>query len=212
MAPLSELEAIRKSQIIDAAVRAIAEKGSTNVRMDDIARRAGLSKGGIAYYFSSKEALFKAAFTAYFDSVYHTVARELAEEPSVFARLARLHLLFDRERDEVGIGYPLLADFMYQAMHHAAYRPLLARWVDGWVALLVGVLKEGMAQGLFIPMDPEPVARAISAIYQGVGLRWFLAPETHPRSWALTTLEYAVMGVLVPFLAPGAELTRLSAT
>ncbi|SCY48439.1 TetR/AcrR family transcriptional regulator [Desulfoluna spongiiphila] len=208
MAHLSELEAIRKSQILDAAVRTIADKGSTNVRMDDIARRSGLSKGGIAYYFSSKESLIKAAFTAHFESVFEAVSRELDREPSVFARLARIHLLFDREREEVGTGYPLIADFMYQAMHHPEYRPLFAGWVEGCVALLTGTLQEGMDQGLFIGMDPEPVARSISAIYQGVGQRWFLAPETHPRAWALTTLEYAVMGVLVPFLAPGVELTR----
>jgi len=212
MAQLSELEAIRKSQILDAAVRTIADKGCTHVRMDDIAQRSGLSKGGIAYYFSSKESLIKAAFTAHFESVYEKVARELAREPSVFARLVRIHVLFDRDRDEVGIGYPLLADFMYQVMHHAEYRPLFSRWVEGWVALLVASLKEGMEQGLFIDMDPEPVARAISAIYQGVGQRWFLAPETHPRAWAQVTLEYAVMGILVPYLAPGAELTRGSSS
>lgn len=208
MAHLSELEAIRKSQILDAAVRTIADKGSTNVRMDDIAHRSGLSKGGIAYYFSSKESLIKAAFTAYFDAVFDAVQRELEQEPSVFSRLARIHVLFDREREEVETGYPLVVDFMYQAMHHPEYRPLFARWAERCVALLTGTLQEGMARGLFVGMEPEPVARSIAAIYQGVGQRWFLAPETHTRAWALTTLEYAVVGVLVPFLAPGVELTR----
>lgn len=206
MALLPELEAIRKAQIIDAAVRTIATKGSTNVRMDDIVRCSGLSKGGIAYYFPSKESLFKTVFTVYFDSVYNTVKQELAQEPTVFGRLTRIQMLFDRDRAEVGIGYPLLADFMYHAMHHDEYRPIFVRWVDGWVALLVEVLEKGMAEGLFLSMDPEPVARSISAIYQGVGLRWFLAPESHPQSWALTTLDLAVRGVLTPWLAPGVEL------
>jgi len=210
MALLPELEAIRRSQIIDAAVRTIASKGSTNVRMDDIVRCSGLSKGGIAYYFPSKESLFKTVFTVYFDAVYETVKQELAHEPSTFSRLARIQMLFDRERTEVGTGYPLLADFMYHAMHREEYRPIFSKWVDGWVALLVEVLEQGVEEGLFIAMDPEPVARSISAIYQGVGLRWFLAPESHSRAWALSTLEFAVRGVMAPWLAPGVELPMVS--
>lgn len=50
----------RPAQIIDAALEAFSEHGFNAAKLDDIARRAGVSKGTIYLYFASKEELFKA--------------------------------------------------------------------------------------------------------------------------------------------------------
>ncbi len=50
----------RPAEILDAAVGVFAEKGFAAARMDDIARRAGVTKGTIYLYFQSKEDVFKA--------------------------------------------------------------------------------------------------------------------------------------------------------
>src|SRR5437870_5806627 len=49
----------RPSQIVDAALDVFAERGLAAARIDDIAKRAGLSKGTIYLYFPNKEALFR---------------------------------------------------------------------------------------------------------------------------------------------------------
>src|SRR5580765_1829836 len=49
----------RPSEILDAALKEFAEKGYAGARMDDIARRAGVTKGTIYLYFENKEAVFK---------------------------------------------------------------------------------------------------------------------------------------------------------
>lgn len=46
--------------ILDAALETFATQGYTAARIDDIAARAGLSKGGFYAHFSSKEGLFVA--------------------------------------------------------------------------------------------------------------------------------------------------------
>ena len=55
----------RPSEIIDAGLAEFGEKGFAAARLDDIARRAGISKGTIYLYFDSKEAVFEAALKAY---------------------------------------------------------------------------------------------------------------------------------------------------
>src|SRR5664279_3360167 len=50
----------RSPEILDAALACFAEKGFAGTRMDDIAARAGISKGTISLYFDGKEAVFKA--------------------------------------------------------------------------------------------------------------------------------------------------------
>src|ERR1051325_8300417 len=49
----------RPQEILDAALAVFAEKGFTATRMDDIAVRAGVTKGTIYLYFPSKEDVFK---------------------------------------------------------------------------------------------------------------------------------------------------------
>lgn len=56
----------RPREIIVAALEVFAVKGFSATRLDDVAERAGISKGTIYLYFNSKEDLFKAA-------VKHTV-------------------------------------------------------------------------------------------------------------------------------------------
>ena len=50
----------RPQEILDAALSVFAEKGFSAARLDEIAARAGVSKGTIYLYFESKEAVFKA--------------------------------------------------------------------------------------------------------------------------------------------------------
>lgn len=50
----------RVCQILDAALLEFAARGFAATRIDDIAARAGLSKGGVYAHFDSKEAIFQA--------------------------------------------------------------------------------------------------------------------------------------------------------
>lgn len=50
----------RPHEITEAALAAFAEKGYASTRVDDVAKRAGVSKGLLYLYFKTKEELFKA--------------------------------------------------------------------------------------------------------------------------------------------------------
>lgn len=50
----------RPQEITDAAFRVFAEKGYAAARVEEVARRAGVSKGLLYLYFKTKEELFKA--------------------------------------------------------------------------------------------------------------------------------------------------------
>lgn len=50
----------RPEEIVDAAFERFAEHGYADTRIDDVAERAGVSKGLVYRYFETKEVLFKA--------------------------------------------------------------------------------------------------------------------------------------------------------
>jgi AcrR family transcriptional regulator len=50
----------RPSEIVDAALEVFAEKGFAAAKLDDIARRAGVSKATLYLYFDTKKGIFRA--------------------------------------------------------------------------------------------------------------------------------------------------------
>lgn len=55
----------RPAEITEAALEAFAEKGYDATRVDEVARRAGVSKGLLYLYFKTKEDLFKAVIRSF---------------------------------------------------------------------------------------------------------------------------------------------------
>src|SRR5437867_13198102 len=57
-----DIGAIRREQIVEAAVAVIAEQGLQNLSLSEIERKAGMSRGQLTYYFSGKEAILLGVF------------------------------------------------------------------------------------------------------------------------------------------------------
>ena len=55
----------RPQEITDAALAAFAEKGYAATRVDEVAARAGVSKGLVYLYFKTKEEMFKAVVRSF---------------------------------------------------------------------------------------------------------------------------------------------------
>ena len=55
----------RPQEITEAALAAFAEKGYAATRVDEVAKRAGVSKGLLYLYFKTKEDLFKAVIRSF---------------------------------------------------------------------------------------------------------------------------------------------------
>ena len=64
----------RPGQILQAALAVFGERGLSASRLEDIAKRAGLSKGTIYLYFPNKEELFR-------EMVRHTVVSQIEQPP-----------------------------------------------------------------------------------------------------------------------------------
>ena len=55
----------RPQEITEAALAAFAEKGYAATRVEEVARRAGVSKGLVYLYFKTKEEIFKAVIRSF---------------------------------------------------------------------------------------------------------------------------------------------------
>jgi AcrR family transcriptional regulator len=80
----------RPGEIIEAALAVFAEKGFAAARLDDIAARAGISKGALYLYFETKQDLFRAVVREAVAPNLATVAAFVSKSPLPFGDLIRL--------------------------------------------------------------------------------------------------------------------------
>ncbi|MFH0997092.1 MAG: TetR/AcrR family transcriptional regulator [Pseudomonadota bacterium] len=197
MALSNDLEDLRKAQILNAAISTLSAKGSASVTMEEVAGAAGLSKGGLAHYYRSKNELFKAAFKEFFSRIFERSRLTMSQRDAPLDKLLSFDWLYDENDPDVNVGYPMLYDCMSMAVHDDEYRVLFHDWVENWVALLRDVISEGVSLDIFRDIEPDATARNISAIYQGIASRWYLARSAHSTEWAISSFRQAITRLLM---------------
>lgn len=90
---------IDRDALLDAAEAIVAEQGAGRLTFDEVAKRAGVSKGGVLYCFSSKQDLVAAMVTRDLDRFARDVdAHRQGEEPG---SELRAHLAATRNESTV---------------------------------------------------------------------------------------------------------------
>ena len=69
----------RPAEITQAALAAFAEKGYAATRVDEVAKRAGVSKGLLYLYFKTKEDLFKAVIRSFLSPRINALISDIEE-------------------------------------------------------------------------------------------------------------------------------------
>lgn len=190
------MKSIRKEEIMKAALTVISERGSANVTLDDIAKASGFSKGGITYYYASKEALTRDVFEHFFTYIWERAYLELHKNMTSLDKLLSFVWLYDRKDDQTKKIYPLLFDILVLATYNDEYRDVFRNWVHNWVNIAVEIIEEGNSTGEFQVDDVEGAAQLISATAQGIGIRWYLDQEHHTTEWAVKAFQQAVIAVV----------------
>lgn len=190
------LEDFRKAQIIGAALKKFSERGVCATTLEDIAREAGISKGGMAYYFTSRDALLKEAFKSFFDGIFQRSRKTMAACRNPLEGLLSFGWLYKGDDPDVNTGYPLLLDFTAMAVHDGECRGMYHQWLGQWTALLREAIQQGIEQGEFRAVDPDATARLISSIYHGIAMRWYLDREAHSTAWAVESFTKAISALM----------------
>jgi len=161
----------RPEQILNAALLVFGEHGLAGARLEDIAKRAGLSKGTIYLYFPNKEALFR-------EMVRHTVVSQLEEGERRFGSASgtatdaltsfmRDYWTFIRSEQFAPIfrlihaeihNFPDLAEFYAEEVVTRGHR------------LIASIISRGIETGEFRSLDPFVAARMLTAPFVIHGL------------------------------------------
>jgi len=139
---------------LTAALDLFVEKGYAATRVEEVARRAGVSKGTLFLYFASKEELFKAVVRENLSLRFPQWSMLLDQFPGTSAELLRYAM---------GQWWSLVGDTKASGisklmMSEASNFPELAAFYQSEViepgnALIRRILQRGVERGEFRPLD-----------------------------------------------------------
>src|ERR1700744_707248 len=88
--PRRRLDEVRRPQILQTTVELIRERGLWEVRLADVAERAGISATSVVYYFGTKDELFAEAIHAADEGFYEPLAGAFAGHRAAAERIVLL--------------------------------------------------------------------------------------------------------------------------
>ena len=154
----------RPEEITAAALEQFVERGYAGTRLEDVAARAGISKGTLYLYFENKEDLFKAVVREGLVSPIAEIRGVVDQFEGSTFELLRMMLSGWWER----VGATRVSGIPKLIFAEAGNFPELARfYVDEVVTpgheVIVAIVKRGVARGDFRALDPEYAAHMIAA-------------------------------------------------
>ena len=194
----------RREEILAAAIRCFALRGFEGTSTREIAREADAKQPLIFYHFGSKADLYLAAVLYQLDRLHEGLDAALKGATDDVERLDRfVRTYYDHFTvHEPGLGVCLrelsglpdsLPDKIAAAHHDAA------------TATLAGIIRDGVANDTFRPLDPESCTFAIIGILQGF-LR--LRRSTRHRIGSVQPVQQVLDVYVKGLLTEGARIDR----
>jgi AcrR family transcriptional regulator len=178
-----DIAAIRKEQIVEAAVAVIAEQGLHNLSLSEIETRAGMKRGQLTYYFKHKEDILLAVFDRVLQLMYQRLGRPpgLDEQdiPKSGWELTKYLLEALVTKPPVSPEFHCLQyTFLSQIGYREDFRERLAKLYEEWR----GNMAKGLAADLghkngHGKVPPRALATLIQALLHGLTLQAAADPE-----------------------------------
>lgn len=154
----------RPAEILAAALELFAERGFSATRMEDVAKRAGLSKAGVYLYFEDKMALLKALVTE-MAGANISVARGIVEkhEGPVAPLLATIFTFLARQLRDTRFPELIKVVISESRAHPDVGRLYLDSVIAQGLPLFEGLIRRGIASGEFRAVDAGHAVKTLIA-------------------------------------------------
>jgi AcrR family transcriptional regulator len=154
----------RPGELLDAALDLFVEKGFAATRSEEVAARAGVSKGTLFLYFPSKEELFKAVVVENLSGRFTEWNKEFEEFEGTTVEMLRYCMRIWWER----VGSTKASGLTKLMLSEGRNFPELAEFyrrevVQPGHTLLRRILRRGIDSGEFAPVDVDHAIYAVIA-------------------------------------------------
>ena len=186
----------KRKEIIEAAISVISRTGYHRTKIKDIANEAGVGKGTIYEYFSSKQDLFL-EMSRYFYEQY--VLNQKRALDSVTDPEEQIRTLVASTFEQAATWAELIYIFvdMWSEMDRGSEQDNLRKLIDGifrqMVEVLSGYISEAQARGVFKAFDTDLVSHIIIGALDGLAFQLLI----NKNMYDLTAMSDTLADVLI---------------
>lgn len=196
-----DVAAVRRRQVVDAAVAVIARRGLEHLSLSEIEKKAGMSRGQLTYYFPSKEDILLAVFDRHLENLCRRIGTP--EAPVCFPAGGRawVERLLERLLVQPSVSpdfHCLQYTFLAQIARREDFRRRLATLYEGWRAGLAQGLEQDGAAGRKRGASPRALATLVQAILHGLAVQRAADPEAFDPREMLALCRDLLGGYLRP--------------
>jgi AcrR family transcriptional regulator len=186
--PRRRLDDVRRPQILETTVELIRERGLWEVRLSDVAERAGISATTVVYYFGTKDQLFAEAIHVADEGFYAPLAGASARQQSAAERLVLLM------RHSAASDWPLWIDLWVYSRHHPETAAAQRHFHERWRMTIEEIVRYGCETGEWSVSDTAAVALRLSALTDGLAVHMVLGDSEHtPERYVEMSLVAAAL-------------------
>jgi AcrR family transcriptional regulator len=192
-------QARTRAELIAAAREVFLARSFHAATLEEIAERAGYTKGAVYSNFVGKDDLFLALLAEHYArraELYATAVLEADDIEDAYRAVARVMLdAFEREPR----WWPLISDFASHATRHPELRERLraarGTFLDVLAASIEGVCRQ---HDMTFSVPPREVARGVGALMRGMTLEWAIDPSPTDAAAFEQMLVAYLRGLAVP--------------
>jgi AcrR family transcriptional regulator len=158
---------VRVGSLLDAAIEEFLEKGYEGASVDAIAKRAGVSKGGLYHHFRNKEELMLGVNKKLSEPVYEMIGKACSNPSAIegMRQYIRDYLSYWASRPkELGFFFLSTSKAFESVMLMDYYR----EYMNEYTALITGLYKRAADSGEMRIEDPEAYGLALIGTMDGV--------------------------------------------
>lgn len=193
----------KQIHLIRTTYQAISEKGTHRVSLQEIADRAGVSKGIILYHFSTRERLLLQTMEWVLNRNAVRIREAIATEETPKRQVQVMITVIFRDAAANRRFYLTYLDFLDHAVRVDGFSRLRNTFRSIVNTLYAEVIHRGASQGVFTIDDVDEAVHIVRAIVDGLFLQWL--QETDWRARHAGYREMCQRAVLTYLQAPGEE-------
>ena len=163
--------------LLEAAIACFAQHGYDATGVAEICAAAGMSKGAFYHHFPSKQALFLELLNRWLSDLDEQIRAVRASAGTTVKALERMSQMLEPIIREQRSQLPILFEFWTQAQRDPAVWQAAVEPYRRYQAFFAAMIREGVGEGVFKPVDADMAARMLIALAIGLLLQGIVDPD-----------------------------------
>jgi len=172
-----------REKITGSASECFAKIGYHQTDVDEICRRANLTKGAFYYHFSSKQDLFLEILDQWINRVGERIDIARIETPDILRALMGIPDGFSPLFLELGNQLPVFLELYVKSFSDPDLKKIILRSYKKFILFFTNILKRGIENGTVRKIDPKEGAEILFSMTVGMFIMPFSAIAMASGNW-----------------------------